>query len=132
MANTWYFSLALNFLLLASIPSIFPDKSPAFFFFKHLQRCTKGETVKGLHQLKEYMMRFGYLNFNPNTTLGDLISTISWMMPLHCTSSISTSMSPAISTPWRGVPNVVSGTNYKDYHGKHRSGPKGILFEIMA
>lgn len=71
MANTWYFSLALNFLLLASIPSIFPDKSPAFVFFEHLQRCTKGETVKGLRQLKEYMMRFGYLKFNPNTTLGD-------------------------------------------------------------
>ncbi|KAI3829129.1 hypothetical protein L1987_03245 [Smallanthus sonchifolius] len=45
------------------------SKSP-FGFLKNLQGCHKGEKVKGIRDLKLYLSRFGYLNYqnNPNVT----------------------------------------------------------------
>ncbi|XXG83494.1 hypothetical protein AAC387_Pa10g1234 [Persea americana] len=39
-----------------------------FEFIKKLEGCHKGETVKGLHQLKQYLEKFGYLPHHSNTT----------------------------------------------------------------
>ncbi|KAF5193220.1 Metalloendoproteinase 5-mmp [Thalictrum thalictroides] len=47
-------------------------KTNAFEFLKTLQGCHKGETVKGVHDLKEYLKRFGYLNYDgSNNTHAD-------------------------------------------------------------
>ncbi|KAG5560856.1 hypothetical protein RHGRI_004015 [Rhododendron griersonianum] len=40
------------------------EKPSSFDFIKHLEGCHKGETVEGLQQLKKYLDKFGYLNYN--------------------------------------------------------------------
>ncbi|KAI8541560.1 hypothetical protein RHMOL_Rhmol08G0071600 [Rhododendron molle] len=40
------------------------EKPSSFDFIKHLEGCHKGETVEGLQQLKKYLEKFGYLNYN--------------------------------------------------------------------
>ncbi|KAF7135784.1 hypothetical protein RHSIM_Rhsim08G0060800 [Rhododendron simsii] len=48
-------------------PSKLNAENPTSFdFIKHLEGRHKGETVKGLQQLKKYLEAFGYLNYTPN------------------------------------------------------------------
>ncbi|KAJ8607736.1 hypothetical protein MRB53_031266 [Persea americana] len=39
-----------------------------FEFIKKLEGSQKGETIKGIHQLKQYLEKFGYLPLHSNTT----------------------------------------------------------------
>ncbi|PWA65678.1 Metallopeptidase, catalytic domain-containing protein [Artemisia annua] len=55
-----------NTLIITSIHSSQNTNSSAFEFIKNLQGCCqKGRKVQGLHDLKLYLARFGYLNYQP-------------------------------------------------------------------
>nr|KAJ0207863.1 hypothetical protein LSAT_V11C500255390 [Lactuca sativa] len=43
-----------------------------FGFLKAMQGCRKGDTVKGIRDLKLYLARFGYLNYQKNPNVTDL------------------------------------------------------------
>ena len=64
------FSFTLLLLLLlpfhshATSRDIHDKKLSPFEFLKHLQGCHKGEKVKGIHNLKAYLEKFGYLSYN--------------------------------------------------------------------
>ncbi|OMO62848.1 Peptidase M10, metallopeptidase [Corchorus capsularis] len=63
----------LGFLLFALLlPSIQsnPVKNP-FGFIKNLEGCHKGQTVKGLQDLKHYLEKFGYLNYKQEANKGN-------------------------------------------------------------
>ncbi|KAF7135847.1 hypothetical protein RHSIM_Rhsim08G0060600 [Rhododendron simsii] len=74
---TKFFKLFLCILLFSlalSLPSHARPSKPkaenptSFDFIKHLEGCQKGQTVKGLQQLKKYLEAFGYLNYSPDQT----------------------------------------------------------------
>ncbi|KAI3841882.1 hypothetical protein MKW92_038079 [Papaver armeniacum] len=51
---------AFPLLLIVSFLSIFLLAIFRFEFFNHLEGCHKGQTVKGLRELKQYLKKFGY------------------------------------------------------------------------
>ncbi|XP_044468904.1 metalloendoproteinase 3-MMP-like [Mangifera indica] len=62
-----FFSFSLIALYLLSQSALADShgngQSP-FGFLNHLQGCHKGEKVKGIQELKKYLEKFGYLNYN--------------------------------------------------------------------
>ncbi|XP_059670233.1 metalloendoproteinase 3-MMP-like [Cornus florida] len=65
MAPNLSLLLGAFLLLLVAVQSKNHTKPPekGFKFLQHLQGCHKGQTVKGLHELKRYLEKFGYLNY---------------------------------------------------------------------
>jgi hypothetical protein len=86
MAFKMSFAISLIFFLVFSVlpafshlpyPHLNPNGllvnstySSPYGFLKGVKGCRKGEDVKGIHDLKLYLSRFGYLNYqtNPNIT----------------------------------------------------------------
>ncbi|KAJ0099317.1 hypothetical protein Patl1_21986 [Pistacia atlantica] len=64
--NLFLFSLPiiLSFLCQSAFADSHGKKHSPFEFLNHLQGCHKGEKVKGIHELKKYLEKFGYLNYD--------------------------------------------------------------------
>ncbi|KAI8541557.1 hypothetical protein RHMOL_Rhmol08G0071300 [Rhododendron molle] len=62
------FPLALPLASHASQSKPKAENPTSFDFIKHLEGGRKGQTVKGLQQLKTYLQKFGYINNSPNQT----------------------------------------------------------------
>ena len=100
------------------------QKSSPFEFINHLQGCHKGEKVKGLHQLKTYLERFGYLNYqnSQNQThandddfddlLESAIKTYQLNYHLKITGTLDAQTVSKMTAPRCGVPDIVNGTNF--------------------
>ncbi|KAF7135595.1 hypothetical protein RHSIM_Rhsim08G0097000 [Rhododendron simsii] len=104
-----------------------PSKSKAenptsFNFIKHLEGCHKGETIKGLQQLKKYLDAFGYLNYSPNQahandddfddSLEAAIKTYQRNYHLKTTGALDAQTVSQMMKPRCGVPDIVNGTNW--------------------
>ncbi|XP_059670607.1 metalloendoproteinase 2-MMP-like [Cornus florida] len=65
MAPNLSLLLGAFLLLFVAVQSKNHPKPPekGFKFLQHLEGCHKGQTVKGLHELKRYLEKFGYLNY---------------------------------------------------------------------
>ncbi|XP_059624564.1 metalloendoproteinase 2-MMP-like [Cornus florida] len=70
MAPNLSLLLGAFLLLLVTVQSKNHTKPPekGFNFLQHLEGCHKGQTVKGLHELKRYLEKFGYLNYGTTST----------------------------------------------------------------
>ncbi|XP_057489668.1 metalloendoproteinase 2-MMP-like [Actinidia eriantha] len=100
------------------------QKPSPFEFINHLQGCHKGEKVKGLHQLKTYLERFGYLNYqhSQNQTHADdddfddllesAIKTYQLNYHLKVTGTLDAQTVSKMTTPRCGVPDNINGTNF--------------------
>ncbi|XP_057469449.1 metalloendoproteinase 2-MMP-like [Actinidia eriantha] len=100
------------------------QKPSPFEFIKHLQGCHKGEKVKGLHQLKTYLERFGYLNYQnfQNQThandddfddlLESAIKTYQLNYHLKITGTLDAQTVSKMVAPRCGVPDIINGTNF--------------------
>ncbi|KAH6803322.1 hypothetical protein C2S51_034768 [Perilla frutescens var. frutescens] len=116
----------LIFLLLAPIgqakrntPS---DKnSSPFNFIKKLKGCHKGNTTKGIHELKAYLQKFGYLEYLNKTNANDddfdetlelAVKTYQENYHIKPTGTIDTETIAKMTTPRCGVPDIINGTNY--------------------
>ena len=60
MATNLSLLLSIVFLLLVTQPI----GGHSFKSFQHLEGSHKGQTVKGLHEIKHYLSAFGYLKLN--------------------------------------------------------------------
>ncbi|KAH7852600.1 hypothetical protein Vadar_026950 [Vaccinium darrowii] len=100
------------------------EKPSPFEFIKHLEGCHKGENVKGLQQLKAYLEKFGYLNYNnqsPNQShandddfddlLEAAIKTYQLNYHLKSTGTLDANTASQMMKPRYGVADIINGTN---------------------
>jgi hypothetical protein len=92
------FSLALLTLLLLPLRSVHATNSPnshdktasPFEFLKGFQGCQKGNKTKGIHDLKKYLEKFGYLSHNHSNeddfddVLESVVKNIPTQFPSQC------------------------------------------------
>ncbi|KAL5722319.1 hypothetical protein ACHQM5_005855 [Ranunculus cassubicifolius] len=107
------FSLIL--LVFISPPSV--DAKP-FEFLQQLEGSCKGNTVKGVQQLKQYLKRFGYLDAshaNNDDEYDELvesaIKTYQLNYHLNVTGSLDSETLREMMKPRCGVPDIVDGMN---------------------
>uniref|UniRef100_A0A2N9HJH2 Peptidase metallopeptidase domain-containing protein n=1 Tax=Fagus sylvatica TaxID=28930 RepID=A0A2N9HJH2_FAGSY len=58
------FTILLPFLSQGTSRNPNDKKASPFDFLKHLQGCHKGDNVTGIYELKDYLKKFGYLNYS--------------------------------------------------------------------
>ncbi|OVA14349.1 Peptidase M10 [Macleaya cordata] len=108
-----------------------------FEFLQHLEGCHKGQTVKGLHEVKQYLKKFGYVNVNNNHTehanddefddlLESEIKTYQLNYHLKVTGNLDAQTVKQMMMPRCGVPDIVNGTTSmrsgkKKHHGQSSS-----------
>ncbi|KAI8541555.1 hypothetical protein RHMOL_Rhmol08G0071100 [Rhododendron molle] len=116
------FSLALS-LPSHARPSKPKAENPiSFDFIKHLEGCQKGQTVKGLQQLKKYLEAFGYLNYSPShagandddfdDSLEAAVKTYQVNYHLKTTGTLDAETVSQMTAPRCGVPDIINGTNW--------------------
>nr|DAD34707.1 TPA_asm: hypothetical protein HUJ06_005347 [Nelumbo nucifera] len=115
MAHRLSLVLALILLLLPLLSHGKDDRSRPFEFLRHLEGCRKGETVKGLNELKRYLERFGYLNnHKDDDDFDDLlelaIKTYQLNYNLNVTGSLDPETLKQMSLPRCGAPDITNGT----------------------
>ncbi|KAG5560860.1 hypothetical protein RHGRI_004020 [Rhododendron griersonianum] len=100
------------------------EKPSSFDFIKHLEGCHKGETVEGLQQLKKYLEKFGYLNYNHSQNqshandndfddlLEAAVKTYQLNYHLKATGILDAQTVSKMSSPRCGVADIVNGTNW--------------------
>ncbi|KAL4567475.1 hypothetical protein LXL04_023059 [Taraxacum kok-saghyz] len=64
--------LAASFMLPVVFSHLHNTNPPPLGFLKAMQGCRKGETVKGIRDLKLYLAHFGYLNYQKTPNVIDL------------------------------------------------------------
>lgn len=119
------FLFALFFFLYAnSILSQQITGSP-FRFIQNLQGCHKGQNVSGLHDLKKYLEKFGYLNenhSNDDDEFDDLfeaaVKKYQRNYHLNITGSLDSDTVNQMMKPRCGVADFVNGTKQRSHH-KH-------------
>ncbi|KAH9739788.1 matrix metalloproteinase-2 [Citrus sinensis] len=85
---------------------------------EHLKGCQKGDKVKGIHELKKYPQKFGYLNYENSKLLESTIKTCQLNFNLKSTGFLGANTAAKMRTPRCGVADIVNGTT------RMRSGKK--------
>ncbi|KAF7136537.1 hypothetical protein RHSIM_Rhsim08G0060500 [Rhododendron simsii] len=116
------FSLALPFPSHASQSKPKAENSTSFNFIKHLEGGRKGQTIKGLQQLKTYLQEFGYMNYSPNQThandddfddsLEAAVKTYQLNYHLKITGTLDAQTVSQMMAPRCGFPDIIKGTNW--------------------
>ncbi|KAF7136650.1 hypothetical protein RHSIM_Rhsim08G0058800 [Rhododendron simsii] len=116
------FSLALSLPSHARPTKPKAENPTSFDFIKPLEGCQKGQTVKGLQQLKKYLEAFGYLNYSPNQAhandddfddlLEAAVKTYQLNYHLKTTGALDAQTVSQMTAPRCGVPDIVNGTNW--------------------
>ncbi|KAF7135138.1 hypothetical protein RHSIM_Rhsim08G0059900 [Rhododendron simsii] len=116
------FSLALPLPSHASQSKPKAENITSFDFIKHLEGGRKGQTVKGLQQLKTYLQKFGYINYSLNKTrandddfddsLEAAVKTYQFNYHLKTTGTLDAQTVSQMTAPRCGVPDISNGTNW--------------------
>ncbi|KAJ9683511.1 hypothetical protein PVL29_019192 [Vitis rotundifolia] len=106
-----------------------PDLSP-FGFFKDLQGSKKGDKVEGIHKVRKYLQRFGYMSSTHSKTetqvdrddhfddaLESAIKAFQTYYHLKPTGILDAPTATLMSSPRCGVPDNPSVTNNINSHG---------------
>lgn len=121
--------LRLLFLVLASItPHVISKYNRPIAFSQHLQGCRKGDIVKGIHNIRTYLQRYGYLlhntSINPHTNeltddtfdgaLESAIKSYQKRFNLNTTGILDEQTLAQISKPRCGVPDFFNSNPNKN------------------
>ncbi|KAG8366852.1 hypothetical protein BUALT_Bualt16G0011100 [Buddleja alternifolia] len=93
--------------------------SSPFEFLNQLKGCHKGNKTKGIHQLKSYLQKFGYLDLNQtlvnnddfDDTLESAIKLYQQNYHIKPTGILDAETTSKMITPRCGMPDIVEGTN---------------------
>ncbi|XP_077236999.1 metalloendoproteinase 2-MMP-like [Tasmannia lanceolata] len=108
-----------------------------FQFLKELEGCHKGDSVKGLNQLKKYLQKFGYLpeyytntNSAEDESFDDLtenaIRTYQLNYNLNITGALDSKTVQHMMKPRCGVPDIVDGRTSMNSGKKHHHNSTGL------
>ncbi|KAI3902685.1 hypothetical protein MKX01_011417 [Papaver californicum] len=133
-------------LIILPIPTLSRKELQPALSLENLEGCRKGQTVKGLHQIKNYLKKFGYTNVVPNINnyhrvdenddkfddfLESEIKAYQLNHNLDVTGKLDTRTLEQMMLPRCGVPDIdesgKSSMNWKHYHGGH----VGINFKFF-
>lgn len=151
VSQLFIFSVCILFLLLSPLPSVRSEgpngiiQSP-FEFLKNLQGSKKGDTQLGLENFKNYLKRFGYLNYdhlenqqnaNNNNYFVNLleaaIKTYQLNYHLNQTGTLDPQTVSKMVTPRCGVPDIVNGiTNMRSRSESPSHGHRSLYFHAKA
>ncbi|KAL1820669.1 hypothetical protein DCAR_0417005 [Daucus carota subsp. sativus] len=130
--------ISLLFLLLLVPSNSENPKAPPFGFLKPLEGCKKGENLEGLRELKQYLNKFGYLNYNSskahdNDDFDDFLEAAMKAYQanynLNVTGTLDSETLSKMVTPRCGVPDIINGTNSMTRNKKrhrHNNSPKKL------
>lgn len=117
--STFTFLLPLVFTIHAVLAHSHVQTKSAFDFLKHLQGCHKGDHTQGIHELKRYLEKFGYLNYDRPVHAGDddfddllehAIKVYQLNHHLNATGTLDPQTVSKMTTPRCGVPDIINGT----------------------
>ncbi|KAL6994292.1 neutrophil collagenase [Sarracenia purpurea var. burkii] len=122
------FKLSLSIFLFVLLPllsqAVSNVETSPFKFIKNLEGSYKGEKVTDLHQLKAYLEKFGYLNYQnsknqaniPDDNFDDLlesaIKTYQQNYGLKVTGTLDAQTVSTMMAPQCGVADIINGTNW--------------------
>ncbi|KAK9996007.1 hypothetical protein SO802_020693 [Lithocarpus litseifolius] len=140
-------SLLLSIILLLLV--IQPIRGHSFKSLQHLDGSHKGQTVKGLHEIKHYLSAFGYLKLNHSTCLSNdhagvkdkdefdehlerAIKSFQKNFHLNVTGRLDSSTLDVMMTPRCGVSDIDDNMspNYAFFPGKPKWGKKDLTYTI--
>ncbi|KAK1556746.1 hypothetical protein Q3G72_011282 [Acer saccharum] len=135
----------LSLLFAHSISAADTEKKSPVEFLKHLQGCHKGEKVKGLLQLKNYLEKFGYLDYKNAKNLthenddyfDELLESAikTYQLNFHVQSSgvLDSKTLSEMAKPRCGVADIVNGTNWmKSREKSHHNHGSGRPFHTVS
>ncbi|XP_050383142.1 metalloendoproteinase 2-MMP-like [Argentina anserina] len=88
-------------------------------FLQHLTGCRKGDNVKGINDLKKYLQKFGYLNYNNHIhyddndfdeLLEEAVKTYQLNFHLKFTGTLDERTIIKMIMPRCGMPDIINGT----------------------
>ncbi|KAK1404466.1 Metalloendoproteinase [Heracleum sosnowskyi] len=112
--------LFLLFLVPSNSENPTTKKPHPFESLKHLQGCKKGDNLAGLRELKQYLNKFGYLNYHSSKAHDDddfddfleaAMKTYQANYNLKVTGTVDSETLSKMVMPRCGVPDVINGTN---------------------
>ncbi|XP_057983580.1 metalloendoproteinase 2-MMP-like [Malania oleifera] len=102
------------------------------FILEQLEGSEKGQTVKGLHEVKQYLENFGYLNYETSRRfvndnefddlLESAIKTYQSFYHLNVTGNLDSKTVEMMMIPRCGVPDIFNGSS--SMHGHHHNHSK--------
>ncbi|XP_074369300.1 metalloendoproteinase 3-MMP-like [Apium graveolens] len=134
-----YFQLIISCISLLFLLFLLPSNSEkplSFQSLKHLKGCQKGDHLEGLHELKQYLNKFGYLNYHSSKAHDDdddfddfleaAMKTYQANYNLNVTGTLDSETLSKMVMPRCGVPDVINGTNSMQTNRKahHHRGRK--------
>ncbi|KAF9603809.1 hypothetical protein IFM89_037943 [Coptis chinensis] len=111
----------LLLVIMFMLPSLlFSKPNGKSFDLQHLEGCHKGQNVKGVNQVKQYLERFGYLHYNDHSAhanddefdnlLESAVKDYQLNHQLKMTGSLNSKTLKQMMKPRCGVPDIINGT----------------------
>lgn len=132
-------TLFLLLLVPSNSENLTAKKPRPFGFLNHLQGCKKGENLAGLRELKQYLSKFGYLNYNfskgpKNDDFDEVLEAAMKKYQANYNLKITGTLDPETLSkmvmPRCGVPDIINGTtrmkNTKANHRHQNHRPKKL------
>ncbi|KAJ0045475.1 hypothetical protein Pint_05907 [Pistacia integerrima] len=106
-----------------------------FGFIQHLEGCHKGQNISGLHNIKRYLGKFGYLNYDDlnsshknhenddefDDLLESAVKKYQQNHHLNVTGTLDSNTLNQMMKPRCGVPDFVNDTNQNHHKHNHNS-----------
>ncbi|PIA25629.1 hypothetical protein AQUCO_11000036v1 [Aquilegia coerulea] len=132
------FPLLLLIVIFMSSLSVFSKPNGnAYGFLEQLEGSHKGKTLNGVHQLKQYLEKYGYLQHGDNSThanddeydelLESAVKTYQLNYHLNVSGSLDSETVNQMMKPRCGVPDIINGTTrMPSGKKKHQHGPLSL------